>query len=476
VKYWTRYLPSYINSLVYMLQTTDYRYNRYVTWLHRTADFRSVMRRSRLEHTSKARLLIGYLRVVYLATILTATLLIYDAYVLSEWWPLTAAAMLILAAPLVLAYGLLLPLLIGHVLIQGPREQAMVAKAERIVSGHSATRIAVVGSYGKTTAKELLNTVLAEGLDVAATPGNMNTPIGISRFVNTLDGGEAVLVFEYGEERVGDVRALARLTHPDLAIITGINEAHLDSFKSLDRTISTIFEIADFVDEGGLYKNDESRLVHDASTYGGHAYSRKGVAGWKVTNAQTSVEGTAFTLAKGAIRIKAQTGLVGLHTVGVTAAVAAIAFELGLTAKQIETGLRKVVPFEHRMAPRPLHGAWIIDDTYNGNSDGMKAGLAFLKDSKAKRRVYVTPGLVEQGSQTESVHVAIGEQAAQSADVVVLMRNSVLPHILKGLENKHYKGELEIIEEPLVFYSNLEHFVAAGDIVLMQNDWTDNYQ
>lgn len=476
MKYWTRYLPSYIDSLLYMLQTTEYRYKPYIAWLHRTRDFRYVMRRRRLDRTAKIRLLSLGLWVTNFIIMLTAALLVWDAYILAQWWPLTAAAVLILAAPLVLAYGVLVPLWIGYVLVQAPKERAMVKRAERIIDAHPAIRIAVVGSYGKTTAKELLKTVLAEGLDVAATPGNMNTPIGISRFVNKLQGDEAVLVFEYGEERVGDVRALARLTHPDMAIVTGINEAHLDSFKSLDQTTDTIFEITDFVEAGGIYKNDESQLVHDAKGRGGHGYSRKGVNGWKVTNARTSVEGTAFTLTKGKTRIKAHTGLIGLHTVGVTAAVAAMAYELGLTPRQIEAGLRKVIPFEHRMAPRPLHGAWIIDDTYNGNSDGVKAGLEFLKESGAKRRVYVTPGLVEQGDQTESVHVAIGEQAAVSADVVVLMRNSVSSFIQQGLEKKHFKGKLEIIDTPLEFYTNLEHYVAAGDIVLMQNDWTDNYQ
>lgn len=476
MKYWTRYLPRYIDSLLYMLQTTEYRADRYLAWLHRTTDFRRVMHRGRLQWTAKTWLLGGYLWAVSFILFVGVGLLAVEAYSLAEWWLWTAAAAVVLVTPLVLAYGILLPVAIGHVFIQDPRERAIVRRAGKLLADHPAIRIAVVGSFGKTTAKEMLTTVLGTGFKVAATPGNMNTPIGISRFVSRLKGDEEILVFEYGEEQVGDVRALARLTHPDKAIITGINEAHLESFGSLDRTVETIFEIADFVASDGLYKNDESRLVHDAKEFGGQVYSRKGAAGWSVTAAKTSVEGTSFTLTKESQRIKVHTGLVGLHTIGVTSAVAALAAELGLTPKQIETGLRKVLPFEHRMAPRPLHGAWIIDDTYNGNSEGVKAGLAFLKESGAKRRVYVTPGLVEQGSETEAVHAAIGEQAAGSADVVVLMRNSVTAYIEQGLKKKRFKGKLIIQDDPLEFYSNLEHFVAAGDIILMQNDWTDNYR
>jgi len=153
-----------------------------------------------------------------------------------------------------------------------------------------------------------------------------------------------------------------------------------------------------------------------------------------------------------------------------------MARELGITPSQVEAGLKKVKPFEHRMQPRLMHGAWVIDDTYNGNSDGVRVGLELLKDSDAKRRVYVTPGLVEQGDKTESVHIAIGEQAAGSADVVVLMKNSVTEFIKTGLANKQFTGELIEIENPLEFYTHLDQFVAAGDVVLMQNDWTDNYK
>jgi len=118
----------------------------------------------------------------------------------------------------------------------------------------------------------------------------------------------------------------------------------------------------------------------------------------------------------------------------------------------------------------------LIDDTYNGNSDGVKAGLAFLKEQKAKRRIYVTPGLVEQGDKTQEVHEKIGEHIAESADVVVLMNNSVTGYIMNGLDRKKFQGQLIIEDDPLFFYTNLDQFVAAGDVVLMQNDWTDNYR
>jgi UDP-N-acetylmuramoyl-tripeptide--D-alanyl-D-alanine ligase len=442
--YWTRYLGIYPTALLYMLQDTEFNLPEYIKWFCRTSDFRHVMKRRELKLTQKIKLLrIGLLLLWFLGEIVAAVC-IYEGLVTHATWWAFAALFIILILPFVLAYGILLPLVIGRLVIQRPREKAIIAEAHAIFARHQGVHIAIVGSFGKTTAKEILNTVLSAGLKVAATPGNMNTPIGISRFARTLTGNEDVLIIEFGEGKVGDIAELSKLAQPNTGIITGINESHLKSFKSID--------------------NKDI-----------HAYSQTGVNGWKVTNLTTGLDGTQFTIKKADTVIQAHTKLIGLHTVGVTAAAISIADSLGLTKRQIETGLADIKPFEHRMDPRNVHGAWVIDDTYNGSSDGVKAGLTLLKDAKAKRRIYVTPGLVEQGSSTESVHIAIGEQAATSADIVVLMKNSATDYILKGLETADFKGELMIIDDPLDFYGNLEHFVAAGDVVLMQNDWTDNY-
>jgi UDP-N-acetylmuramyl pentapeptide synthase len=152
-----------------------------------------------------------------------------------------------------------------------------------------------------------------------------------------------------------------------------------------------------------------------------------------------------------------------------------IADSVGISIPDIYEGVKRTKPFEHRMHPRHLHGAWLIDDTYNGNSEEVKVGLTLLKSLDAKRRVYVTPGLVEQGNKTREIHEEIGRQIAEVADVVVLMKNSVTDYISDGLLDGKYKGRLLVVDDPLEFYNNIDHFIASGDVVLMQNDWTDNF-
>jgi UDP-N-acetylmuramoyl-tripeptide--D-alanyl-D-alanine ligase len=128
------------------------------------------------------------------------------------------------------------------------------------------------------------------------------------------------------------------------------------------------------------------------------------------------------------------------------------------------------------MQPYQLAGAWIVDDTYNGNLEGIRAGTELLKELPARRKVYVTPGLVGQGQEKQRVHLEVGQLIAHARpDLVVLMQNSVTDYIKQGLAKAKFQGELQIETNPLEFYTNLTHFVAAGDLVVMQNDWTDNY-
>ncbi|MDL2363049.1 MAG: hypothetical protein QFB86_01555, partial [Patescibacteria group bacterium] len=114
--------------------------------------------------------------------------------------------------------------------------------------------------------------------------------------------------------------------------------------------------------------------------------------------------------------------------------------------------------------------------TYNGNLEGIRAGTNLLKNITAKRKLYVTPGLVDQGDDTEDVHVEVGKLIAKAApDVTILMKNSVTVYIEEGLRLGKYKGRVRLEDTPLEFYTNLSHQVAKGDLVVMQNDWTDNY-
>ncbi len=467
----SRYRPRYVRSLVYMLQATEYNTNDYLGWYRRTSDFGHVEIRHRLKKTPKALALLAacWLIVAVLIGLMTA-------FALRTTPPLRFIVPIVglLLVPYLTAYLVLLPLFIVR-LAEIPVVHARMRRARRTLAAHPGVKIAVAGSYGKTTMREILRAVLAEGKAVAAPPHSFNTPLGISGFVRGLTGREQVLIFELGEYYPGDIRRLCELVDPDMGVITGINEAHLSRFKKLERTTATIFELADWLGNKPLYVNGESELArHRVQQH--LEYTRAGVAGWHVSRAETSLGGTTFALTKGSTKMHIKSHLLGLHQIGPLAAAAAIAAELGCTADQIERGLGSVQPFEHRLQPSTdAAGITIIDDSYNGNPDGVRACIDFLATLKG-RRFYVTPGLVEMGPSSRAVHEAIGHQlAAEGIEQVVLVRNSVTPHIAEGLGAAHYKGHITWYDTGPAALAALPQLTVRGDIVLLQNDWPDQY-
>lgn len=468
----------FATTVVYMLQNTEYRAGPYLAWFWRTNRFDKVLYRRQLDPTSAARLLrlamiIGLLSQfavgVYVAVLGSAT-------AEASWMFFGLAA--IVSAPLVWAHLIAIPLAFGRWLIIMPREQRLIKRSRGIFANHSAVKIAVAGSYGKTTMKELLATVLAEGKKVAATPGNKNVSISHARFAAGLSGDEEVLIIEFGEGKPGDVPRFCKTTQPDQGVITGLAPAHLDRYRTIERAGKDIFALADYLRDKPVYANGESEAMQPfvAAASGLSVYSQKGVSGWRVRDVVVAPGSTSFTLSKGKRSLRLSSGLLGAHQIGPLSAAAVIALSLGLSEKQVEAGIAKTVPFEHRMQPYQLGGAWIIDDTYNGNLEGVRAGTALLATVDAKCKWYVTPGLVDQGGQTKSVHIKMGELiAGAKPDRVILMQNSATRFIKQGLEQANFAGEVTVESDPLEFYSNLEHLVAAGDVVLMQNDWTDNY-
>lgn len=470
------YLPSYPTVIVYMLQAVEYQPSPYFKWFWRTKNFNYVMHRRSLDRTKRANLLLLTLRVGILLQLFVGITLIYLGSTDNLIGGVAFGSALIFAYPVIWAHLVVIPLFLGKWLVAKPNERKAIEASEKIFAEHKGKKIAIAGSYGKTTMKELLATVLSAKLNVAATPANKNVSSSHAQFAKKLTGDEDVLIIEYGEGAPGDVERFASITHPTHAVITGLAPAHLDQYKTLKAAGEDIFSVADYLKGKNVFVNSDSP---DANTFiksGFDKFNNKGALGWKVKKIKVSLEGTSFTITKAKKSINLSSGLVGEHQVGFLAFVAALSLKLGLSTKQVQTGVSETKPFEHRMEPYQLNGAWIIDDTYNGNLEGIRAGTGLLKKLKAKRKIYVTPGLVDQGEETEKVHNEVGKLIAKSKpDLIVLMQNSVTESIQKGIKASKYKGEIRVEKDPLEFYSNLTHFVASGDLVVMQNDWTDNY-
>lgn len=346
--------------------------------------------------------------------------------------------------------------------------------------------IGVTGSYGKTTTKETIAGILSEKYKVVKTEGNNNTPLGISNtIINKLKSNTEVFVVEMGEYVKGDVLKLCQIAPPEIAVITGINEAHLERYKTMQNAIDTKFEIVDTAHTVVL--NGDDKLILDS-------YQRFIKLDQKVLfyssdtdkNNQIFLEnllfdqngnGLSFDLT---VQKTELTGIkvpfVSYYIIGNIAAAVIIADTLNLSTPQIRLGISKLKPFDHRMQVVKKGEIVIIDDTYNGNSTGFKAGIDVLKQFQNRRKIYITPGLVETGYLEKEIHLEIGKDLASVCDIVILIKNSVSDYIKEGLNSKGFKHEnIVIYNSAKEAYSSFGKFLKEGDVVLMQNDWSDNY-
>lgn len=470
------YALDYERTLTYMLQASEYSMRDFWQWWLSVKDFRRVSERGDLVKTSFGRLLyIAIGAAGFVLAVLSGALAGYSLLSGNPLLVIIAIVLFVLRPYMVTVFGIT-AVAIGSTWYVQPNLRKNIQEATDIFASHPGVKIAVLGSYGKTTMKELLATVLSEGKVVAATPATKNVAVSHALFAQKLQGNEDIIVVEFGEGKPGDTQLFTDMLQPDYAIVTGLAPAHLDTYGSVEAVAADFAYIRSKVAAKHIFINahDSGLLAAfpDAKTY-----THTGAANWKASNITVAPDGLQFVLTNKSKKIQVKSSLLGRHQVGPLAAVAAIAADLGIATSAIQQGLTKTVPYEHRMQPRKLGGALMIDDTYNGNIEGIKAGIALLKELPAKRRIYVTPGLVGQGNQNAAVHEEIGRLlAAAQFDTIVLMQNSATKYIQSGLAKSGYSGTVTLEDDPLGYYKNLEYHVANGDVIMMQNDLPDRYQ
>ncbi len=349
--------------------------------------------------------------------------------------------------------------------------------------------VAITGSYGKTTMKAVLAAILTERFATLATPESVNTPVGIARFILEKVSAETeVLVVEMGAHHIGDIRELCALTPPDVAVLTGINEAHMERFGSLVKTVSAKFEIVrhskpaaiavlnaeDKRVRGEYEKNLEGRtvifygdLTGDLPRYG-IADVRFEPDGLRQSFSLTNAHGEAYHLS---------TPLLGGYAPATIMGAVCVAETLGMTRAEITHGVAMTRPIAHRLEPfTAASGVLVIDDSYNGNPDGAREAVRVLARFKNKRKIYVTPGLVEMGSRSAEIHRMIGTDLAAVADIVILIKNSATGAIAEGLKAGDFKSQgILWFDTALDAHAALPAILKSGDVVLFQNDWPDNY-
>ena len=333
-------------------------------------------------------------------------------------------------------------------LINSPIEylvrQRYINDAKRILKGMpNLTIIGVTGSYGKTSVKNFLYKTLSSKYEVLITPKNYNTTMGVVRTINEkLTSMHQLFVCEMGAKYIGDIKEITDIVNPSYGIVTAIGPQHLDTFKSLDNVRKAKLELVDSLpDDGIAFVNWEDENIRNSKiTKNMVKFGLSKEADYYATNIDITERGSSFDVVipdKEPIRIK--TRLLGnLNILNIVGAVA-IADKLGLTADEIKVGAKYIRPVPHRLELKQNpNGSIIIDDAYNSNIKGAKMALEVLKSFEHKKRILITPGIVELGDKQAEINQELGRAAAEASDFIILVGASQAVPIYNGIKEKHY--------------------------------------
>lgn len=287
-------------------------------------------------------------------------------------------------------------------------------------------KIVITGSYGKTTFKEMLSWVLAEKYQVAKTPGNINTALGIVSFIlKNLQPKTEILIIEAGAYQKGEISEIGCLVQPHFGIITIIGWMHLERFGTLQKIKEAKFELADFIkDKKNLFFPPENHQFLDFPK----------------------------TILKIAQRLK-------------------------IPQEKVEQRIKSFRPPVHRLTPQKISQQLILlDDSYNSNPLGFQKALGELKKYRGYQKIVVTPGMIELGFKQEELNREAAQKAAQVADLLVIVGETNRKALLSGANQVKRKNlKIVLMANGEDFKEKISPFLRPPTVVLLENDLPDHF-
>jgi UDP-N-acetylmuramoyl-tripeptide--D-alanyl-D-alanine ligase len=348
-----------------------------------------------------------------------------------------------------------------------------VERASRRLAQVSPTVVAITGSYGKTSTKGYVAHLVGTTRPVVASPASYNNTGGLARAINEhLAPGTDVFVAEMGTYGSGEIRELCRWIKPDIAVLTAIGPVHLERMGSLDNIVrakSEIFERASVC----ILNIDAHRLAEVADRLAADKVV------WRCSERDPVADVHVAADGDGRLRVSIRgRELVAFERPGVqpgnVACAVAVALALEVPEQAIAERLPGLPSAEHRLqVASATNGATIIDDTYNSNPAGSRAALAQLMAVPAQRRVLVTPGMIELGSQQAEENEQLARAAAQAVDDLLIVSRTNRSALLAGAQGGRAQVHLFDRREQAVEWVRAN--LGPQDAVLYENDLPDTY-
>ncbi|MBN1254451.1 MAG: UDP-N-acetylmuramoyl-tripeptide--D-alanyl-D-alanine ligase [Deltaproteobacteria bacterium] len=298
--------------------------------------------------------------------------------------------------------------------------------------------VAVVGSNGKTTTKEMVAVILGKKHKVMKNPGNFNNLIGLPLSLLKLNTNDQAAVLEMGMNRKGEILRLTQITEPDLGILTNIGFAHVEGVGSIEGVMEAKGELLEGMGPRGklIFNADDPRVVDLSKRFGGEkiSFGIQNSADWMATNILMRPDGgTSFQLRGRTDTIPISLQLIGRHQIYNALAAAAATFSLGAGMEHIKEGLEDIEPSAMRMEVITLQeGIKIINDAYNANPQSMASALHTLAEIRGARKIAVLGDMRELAEYAQQAHTDLGQLVKEKGINLLFLLGQFASHVAHG--------------------------------------------
>lgn len=390
----------------------------------------------------------------------------------------------------ILAFDIFTPLIVSAiVLISQPltvlfKKQIIKRAREKRERFKDLLVIGITGSYGKTSTKEFLATILEEKFPgkVLKTLKHQNSEVGISQCIlNDLKPEHQIFVVEMGAYKRGEIKLLCEIAQPKIGILTGINKQHLALFGSIENTIKAKFELIESLPEDGIaIFNRDNRIIQSLKSKI-QSYNSK-LKNIKFTSTKEKGELWAedIRVEKEFVSFKVfskdgdfadfKVNLIGGQNVENILLATSCAKELGISLSEISEACQKIKGEQAGIQlKKGINGLNIISATYSANPDGVLSHLEYLKIWPGKK-VIVMPCLIELGNASKKIHKEIGEKIGEVCDLAIITTKDRFREIGEGAIEKGMRGEnILFTDKPKEILEKIKDFCQEGDVILLES-------
>jgi UDP-N-acetylmuramoyl-tripeptide--D-alanyl-D-alanine ligase len=334
--------------------------------------------------------------------------------------------------------------------------------------------VAVGGSNGKTTTKELIATVLRQKFQTLWSEASFNNDVGVPMTLLKLEAAHRAAVLEAGTNHPGELEPLVRMIQPGYGVITSIGREHLEFFGDLAGVAREEAWI------GQLLPGHGKLFIHAEEEWLRYVQTRTSATvvsvGWETTNTwrarslRPDKQGLSFHVESPVPEFNGEyrVNLLGRHQAFNSMIAIAVAAELGLSRAEVAKGLAECKPARMRLQVWEVNGVRVLDDAYNANADSMLAALRTLQDLPCKgRRLAVLGDMAELGNSSEAAHEEVGRHAAELGVGQLFAVGKMAPIMARGARGAGLARVMEFSDVDAAAVA-VKQFVRDGDVLLLK--------